>query len=405
MKKRLLVIMQFLVVLCMAATADVINVSPATNLQVAIDAAKSGDVIMLETGDYYVPSEEGAPSSINIRKDITITSGAQRANIRGFFRIYDGASLTVSHLTIDGSNNVLLDQIFNYKLDQAPEGTAFGPLTVDDCIIKGNTLNTKGLIYLNINSVVESIHINNSIVHDIHCSGGDFIDSRKGLPKEVKLTNSTFYDVAQRDFIRIDDQSSAFPGEDAPKVTVDHCTLIGVGGDITYRLMYIRFVGNSIVFTNNFSAYTGYRRGFTNQQNTDSNPTLGNNYYYCCTNLVTPEENADANIRWFDENGTVMNVSPFLYSDYPPLNQDSPYFNLSDESSVSQANAGDPRWLSLNVLTSLNLSKADVMPAHNVCYTLSGQRLSQPLRKGIYIVRSDEGRLHGKNGCKVVIKK
>lgn len=393
-----------LVALCMAATADVINVSPAANLQVAIDAAESGDVIMLETGDYFVPSEEGAPSSIKIRKDITITSGAQRANIRGHFLIYDGASLTVSHLIIDASNNTTLDQIFSFKLDQAPEGTAFGPLTVNDCIIKGNT-KTKGLLYLNVNSIVESIRINNSIVHDIHCSAGDFIDSRRGLPKEIKLTNSTFYDVAEaRAFIRIDDQSSVFAGKDAPKVTIDHCTLIGVGSNVNQALLYLRYEGNKIVFENNFLAYSGYKRGFTTQQKTDATPTLSNNYYYSCRNLTTAEEDADANIKWFDENGTVMNVPPFLYSDYPPLYPDNPNFTLSDESPVSQANAGDPRWLSLNVLTSVNLGKADAMQDDDACYTLSGQRLSQPLQKGIYIIRSAEGRMQGKNGRKVVIK-
>ena len=191
----------------------------------------------------------------------------------------------------------------------------------------------------NIQAAVEAINIKNCVIYGIECSGGDFIDSRAGYPKEINLLQSTFYTVATaRDFIRVDDASGNFAGVAGPKVTVDHCTLYNVGaGAANYRLLYVRFAENKLTFTNNIVVGTNYKRGFTNQSKSDPTPTLQNNFYWNCENLTAPGAGADATIVWFDENGTVANPGF--------KNADGGDFTLNVDSEPYKNNAGDPRWI------------------------------------------------------------
>ncbi len=335
----------------MTASAEVINVTPSDDLQAVVNAANDGDILILSSGTYNLnPTvDDGtgtlvSTGAVKIYKTITIKGDniTDQPVLLGRFEIYDGAGLTISQCVVDGSMNSTTDQIFNYKLDAAPTGTTFGALDIESCTITGRQ-DGKGLLFFNVQAIVESITFNDCIIYGIETVGGDFIDSRAGLPRQINLTNSTFYNVAQgRDFIRIDDKSENFPGQAGPVVTVDHCTLYNVGvyangAQPNYRLLYVRFLGNEIIFTNNLVVGTVNKRGFTNQYLSDAEPTLDNNYYFECENLTSPGLNADASIKWFDVNGTVLTETPFANA--------APDFTLKEDCAPNFYKVGDPRWL------------------------------------------------------------
>jgi len=357
--------------ICVTTSAAGVYVNPSNDLQAIIDAVDEGDVLILSSGTYNLnPTyDEGtgtllSTGAVKIYKSITIKGDnlIDKPVLMGRFEIYDGASLTIRHCVIDGNMNSSTDQIFNYKLDAAPAGTTFGALDVEGCTITGRA-DGKGLLYLNVQAIVESVTFNNCTIYGIECTGGDFIDSRAGLPRKLNLTNSTIYNVASaRDFIRIDDKSDNFPGEAGPVVTVDHCTLYHVGGytnglQTNYRLLYVRFEGNELIFTNNLVVGTVYKRGFTNQSLTDTDPTLDNNAYFECENLTKPGANADASIVWFDtdsseydvegETGTKVrgkgNGSAIELTETPFANA-APDFTLKADSEPYRKGIGDPRW-------------------------------------------------------------
>ncbi|MBQ8655504.1 MAG: DUF4957 domain-containing protein [Prevotella sp.] len=311
---------------------------------------QDGTVFALYGGTYRLNAtydeETGellSTGAAKVYKNITIKGiyPTDQPIIKGRFELYDGAGLSLSQVIINGLDNGTTDQIFNYKLDQAAAGTTFGALDIQNCEIFGRS-DGKGLIYLNVQAAVESINVKNSIVHGIECSGGDFIDSRTGYPKQINLIESTFYTVAStRDFIRVDDASGNFAGVAGPQVKVDHCTLYNVGagsssGAANYRLLYVRFAGNKLTFTNNIVVGTTYKRGFTNQSSSDQEPTLQNNYYFNCQNLTSAGTGADATIQWFDENGTI--------GDPGFADPDKGDFTLNVDGAAYKGEAGDPRW-------------------------------------------------------------
>ena len=281
-------------------------------------------------------NEEGLTGAVKVNKNMTIKGiyPTDQPIIKGRFEINEGASLSMSQLVVDGSDNATTDQLFNFKTAE----TNYGPLDIQNCTITGRA-DGKGLVYLNVESTVEDITFNNCIIYGIECSGGDFIDSRKGYPRAINLTKSTFYNVASaRDFIRVDDASGTFPDVPGPVVTVDKCTFYKVGATAAnYRLLYVRFAGNDVVFTNNIVVGTNNKRGFTNQKSTDPEPTLSNNFYFNCENLTSPGAGADATISWFDENGTI--------ADPGFANADNADFTLNPDGAAAKAKAGDPRWI------------------------------------------------------------
>ena len=118
---------------------------------------------------------------------------------------------------------------------------------------------------------------------------------------------------------------------------VDHNTLYNVGSaNANYRLLYVRFAGNTINWTNNVVANTNYKRGFSNQKNT-AIPTFKNNFYFNTVNLVSAGSTADATITFFDAEGTEVAADPF---------KDAAKFDstITDEK-IKDKEAGDPRWL------------------------------------------------------------
>ena len=218
-------------------------------------------------------------------------------------------------------------------LFQPGEEGGFGDLTISGCEVRNYT---KGLIYINVAAVPDVIEIDNTIIHDVVCDGGDFIDSRKGGWNELRLTNSTIYNSAmKRDVLRCDDASGSVSA--SVVTTVNNCTFYNVGsGGANYRFFYLRFKGNSNTFTNNVVANFNNKRGFANSSSVGV-PTYSNNYYYNCENLISQAEgNTQSGLTCFDTEGTVLEENPFA----DPDNGD---FTITDEL-LRSYQFGDPRW-------------------------------------------------------------
>jgi hypothetical protein len=310
-------------------------VSATDKLQDAINNAADGETVMLVDNAIYTAgdNDSGDPiTSLKITKN-TILAANNGAILKGCnFQITEGASLEIKGLIIDGEGGSG-DQAFIFK-----DETAVDHLIITGCEIKNFT---KGFFYINSGAtLVNSIIIDNCLIHHIECSGGDMFDSRSGGYNEFKLTNSTIYEsAASRDFIRMDDKSSAVSA--TPVITIDHCTLHNVGnGDANYRLFYVRFAGNTINWTNNIVSGFVNKRGFSEQKNT-AVPTFSNNCYYNTKNLVKAGDNAEQKdgaitIKFFDEGGTELTDSPFA-------NADAGDFTVTGKAKDKEA--GDPRWI------------------------------------------------------------
>lgn len=99
----------------------------------------------------------------------------------------------------------------------------------------------------------------------------------------------------------------------------------------------MRFAGNELIWTNNITVGTTYKRGFTNQTSSDPEPTFFNNYYFNCQNLTSAGTGADATIQWYDTEGTI--------GDPGFKDADKGDFTLNPNSAAYKGAAGDPRWI------------------------------------------------------------
>lgn len=300
-----------------------------------LENAVDGEVFALTGGTFvFKPAEDAEASETagcaTVTKSITIKGiyPTNRPIINGRFQLENGASLSLSQVVLDGQGTSG-DQTFNYKT----AGVTHATLDIQDCEIMNYT---KGLLYLNVAATISNVTINNCVIHDVECDGGDFIDSRAGLISELNLTNSTIYNsAAARDFIRMDDASGNFSG--TPVITVDHCTIDGVANNSSRRLLYVRFKGNTITFTNNMiSNMPDCGRGFSDNSAT-AEPTFRNNNYFNTKNLT--EDGGELKAKFFDTTG-------YTY-DPQYVDAESGDFTIQNED-VSSRQIGDPRWYTTN---------------------------------------------------------
>ena len=241
--------------------------------------------------------------------------------IQGRFEINNGASVSIDNVVLDGSENVSADQAFNFKTADA----TYGKVIIKNSEIKNFD---KGVFYVNVACTINELTFKNCLIHDIKCDGGDMFDCRKGRIDNLNLLESTIYNsAASRDFIRMDD-ASALGG--APVITVNKCTIDGAsnGGK---RLLYVRYVGNVINWTNNIVSNTG--AVWSNQSKTGV-PTFQNNVYFNCAKLKVADVEGKTNM-FADEAGKV--------ADPEYKNAAKGDFTIGNES-VKKLGVGDPRW-------------------------------------------------------------
>lgn len=297
---------------------NAIPVHPEDDFIAMLAVASDGDAFALFPGTY------GAASKFVVNKSIEI-KGVYPYNkpiLNGYISLEDGAGLLLKDVTLDGTG--LIDGNQSVVFNTAAE--TYDALTVEGCEIRNYV---KGLYYLNVASVVESITYNNCLISYIECNGGDFMDSRAGAIKIITLSNTTVYhSVLARDLIRYDDKSSSFPGITS-KIFVNHNTLYGVANS-GKRLLYVRFKGTEISFTNNIVAET--TAIFSNQTSTTV-PLFGNNNYFNAPGLFT---GGSTSSLIFDDSASK--------EDPGFANPASGNFTVTNEL-LKAKGTGDPRWV------------------------------------------------------------
>lgn len=297
---------------------NAIPVHPEDDFAALLAAANDGDAFALFPGTY------GTTSKFVVNKSVEI-KGVYPFNppvLNGYISLEEGAGLLLKDLVLDGTGLAEGNQsvVFNTA------SVSYGDLKIEGCEVKNYV---KGLYYLNVVSEVNSITINNCLIHNIECNGGDFMDSRTGAIRTITLSNSTIYNsVLARDLIRYDDKSSSFPGITS-KIIVNHNTLYGVANS-GKRLLYIRFKGTEISFTNNIVAET--TAIFSNQSST-SVPVFGNNNYFNAPGLFT---GGSTSSLIFDDSASSENPGFMNVSDGN--------FTVTNEL-LKAKGTGDPRWV------------------------------------------------------------
>lgn len=293
-------------------------VNPTDDFAAILAAAKAGDAFALYPGTYGSATKFIVPANVEIKA----VYPNDKPVIMGYFSIENNTSLLLKDLVMDGAG--LPDG--NQSIIFATVGATYGNLQVEACEIKNYV---KGLIYLNVAATVESIVINNSIIHDVECSGGDFLDNRLGAYKVLTLSNSTIYNsVKARDFIRYDNTSAAYPSI-LPVFNIENNTLNGVANDVTRRLLYIRVPG-TINFRSNIVSNT--LAHFSNQSTTPI-PSFNKNNYFGAPGLLTGGSTVS---KIFDDSASILNPG---YAAPATGN-----FKVSNQTIIDNE-IGDPRWL------------------------------------------------------------
>ena len=302
-----------------------ILVHSGDDIKAIVAEAAEGATLALYGGTHIIDGgEDVAAGALIVNKSLTI-KGIYPTNIptiNGRFQLENGASLSISQVILDGTGTSG-DQTFNFKTADAN----YGALDVQNCEIKNYT---KGVYYGNVTATIESITFNNCLIHDVICDGGDLFDCRKSYIKTLTFSNSTIYHCATtRDFIRYDDASGNFT-DAQPVITVDHCTIDDCCNETANkRLLYVRFVGNSIIWTNNL--VTNTKAIFSNQSKTGV-PTFGNSAYFAADNLKAVVEGGNL---FTDDKATWLTSSPYSGT--------SPVFTYNEDN--AKKGWGDQRWI------------------------------------------------------------
>lgn len=304
------------------------------SLQEAIDEATPDlNLILVRAGTYEI-------TALDVDKDVRIVGERMnnRPVIKGGNIKLNGGSVEMRNIILDG--NGTKNHAFDYK-----EEATYAALNVENCEIRNFG---KGLFYLNTASLVESITFDNCIIHDVVCSGADFMDSRKGAYKSLTFTNNTVYNSCEeRDFVRYDNSTKNFL-EVESKINVSNNTLIGISNASSKRIMYVRFAieekegevvkttfKHTITFQNNLVTETkGY---FSKQSQTNSAPTFGNNNYFKAEKAGTIEVTID---------GAPKDIAKDEATDLDPKFKDAANgdFTITNED-LKINKVGDPRWL------------------------------------------------------------
>ena len=295
-----------------------IAVNPGDDITALFQGAQEGDVFALLPGTYT--SED-----ITITKSISIKGAktADRPVLQGtIFRVEGGAGLVLQNLILDGTGSLGGNQAIIYGA-----GT-FGDLAIEGCDIKNYT---KGTLYVNNATLIESVSITNTIYSNIECNGGDFIDFRNGLAKKFDFINNTAYNSAlARDFFRMDAGGSTnFPDVNSI-ITIRNNTFDKVSDGNNRRMLYIRLAKHEITFEKNILSNTqGY---YSNQAATNVVKFNKNNYFNAPNFTASTQANAKN-----DASGTHLSENPGY------ANAAAGNFTISNEELKFQG-IGDSRW-------------------------------------------------------------
>ncbi|SFK55239.1 DUF4957 domain-containing protein [Proteiniphilum acetatigenes] len=294
-------------------------VYPEDDLITILAAAKDGDAFALFPGTY------GDMSKITISKNVEIKAvyPYDKPILKGYISMVDNSAVLLQSIVLDGAGLTDGNQAIVFET----AGAFYGDITIENCEIRNHV---KGVYYLNVAALVESITINNTLIHHVECNGGDLFDSRTGAIKVLTISNSTIYNSAlARDMVRYDNASENFPGVES-KIIIDRNTIYNVCNGSSRRLLYIRYTGHQTTFTNNIVAST---EGIFSNQTATAVPAFSNNNYFQAPGFLP---GGSSSSRFFDESG--LQLDP----EFENPGEGNFKVNTID---VNAKGMGDPRWL------------------------------------------------------------
>lgn len=307
-------------------------VHPEDDLSAVIAAANDGDALVLYPGEYLAFT-----GSITLNKSISI-KGLYPYNkpvIHIQFVLEDGVqNVEIRDIEMDGlyiDPITSLEATTSYVFQYNTTGVDYGSLSVVNCnihdydksIFSGSS---------SIASTVQSISMDGCVVTNVLTNSADCIDFRGGYVASLSLTNSTFVNCAPaRDFVRLDDTSGTYPGL-VSNVIINHCTLSGVSNTASRRILYVRFVENTLTVTNSIIVETvGY---YTNQSRS-AQPECSNNNYFNAPGFITG--GTDVSGALFDLSSNYNLLDPGFVD---AANGD---FTVTNQTLLDNS-VGDPRW-------------------------------------------------------------
>lgn len=243
-----------------------------TDAELLAALGASGPVkIALHPGKYTLTAD------ITANKNITIvgTSAVNKPVInRAVFKMAANAGLTLNNVKLDGNQvsnaNHLI--IYNEALS-----TAYGEVSILNSEIYNYQ---KGLMYINVKALVQSVTIENNIFRDINVTGAAFVDMRAGFAKTFTMKNNTLYNFTtsdgQRDLFRIDNYTADFTAETNNKLIITNNTFYNVMNYTGTRYLYNRLTTLSNYFNKNIVSNSDAY--YTNQSATVITEMLNNNY-------------------------------------------------------------------------------------------------------------------------------
>ncbi|NJW52094.1 DUF5123 domain-containing protein [Salinimicrobium oceani] len=298
-------------------------ITPEDDLLQAIADAESGDILVLEPGDYTAQT-----STITLDKSLTI---------RGL-RSYDKPKLQLNFELVAGAEDVAL---IDLDLMGMGEGSSelqdvvrfTGAGNFNSLLISGSNIHDYSRSFIAGNetdAILQTLTVENSIIHDIFTSGGDFIDFRNSDVLNLNLINNTFYNVAPgRDFIRMDASGTSNNTGVTANILVDSNTLYGVANSDSRRLFYVRFVSNDITVRNTLIVNTE-SEGYADREGVDESPTFSNNNYF----------NAPG---FYDANQYIFDNSSYTTLDPGFVDPSTGDFTVTNQTIIDNK-VGDPRW-------------------------------------------------------------
>lgn len=290
----------------------------------ALENLEGGETLALVDGTY---TGMGDALNFDIYKTVSITTAESGGKVilNGNIRLKAGAGLTLTNIVLDGSNGSG-DQALIFQ-----EAGANGVVSLEGCEIKNYV---KGLCYINYATIIEKLIINNCLIHDIECNGGELFDCRKGVIKEFTLSNSTVFNSCKsREFIRMDDASSSFAGI-TPVINVTNNTLVDIcNSSSSRRLLYVRFKGNSINFKKNM--VSGTKQAMFSDNNNTAKPVFEGNNYYNSPNLIAV---IGEKSKFCDDSGSMTQLNPQF------ANESEGDFTVGNLD-LKDLRIGDPRWI------------------------------------------------------------
>lgn len=312
---------------------DATAVYPEDDLSAMVAAAAEGDVLVLFSGEYLAYT-----GTITLNKSISIKGRLpyDKPIVHVQFVLEDGVqNVEIADLEMAGSYTdpvtseaTILDHAFQYNSSDV----SYGALRVTGCTIhdynKSLFAGSSSIV-----STIESITMNNCVVTNILTNSADGIDFRGAYLGSLSLTNSTFVNCAPgRDFIRLDDTSGTFPGR-VTDVLIDRCTLYGVSNSSSRRILYVRFVDNTLTVTNSLIAETA---GYYTNQSRSSQPDCSNNNYFNAGAFIPG--GTDTSGALFDQSTSYTTLDPGFEDAANGI------FTVSNQALLDNQ-VGDPRWL------------------------------------------------------------